>query len=279
MPRKHHHPLVKFIFVVISLLAIIVLSLVYIDSKNVVYETFIFDEVGEHDLTIVQLSDLHLPHLEVNLDQMLTKLKEEKPDLIMLTGDLIDSRSTYDEKIVTTFLSKVTTLSPVFFVSGNHEIRQHENYSRLKETLEKYYVITFDDEMSHNLEIRGTNLTIIGLQNEIPYHEAYLEKNPEASNNYRILLAHQPQQFIDSPIKTFSSLPQLILSGHTHGGQIRIFNQGLFSFDQGFFPKYDAGLYEVADGDAKMVISRGLGNSLLPFRFNNKPHVPIIKII
>jgi predicted MPP superfamily phosphohydrolase len=69
----------------------------------------------------------------------------------------------------------------------------------------------------------------------------------------------------------------LVLSGHAHGGQFRLpFVGGLFAPNQGFFPEYDSGLY--TDGQTQMIVSRGVGNSRFPVRFNNRPEVILIEL-
>jgi predicted MPP superfamily phosphohydrolase len=91
--------------------------------------------------------------------------------------------------------------------------------------------------------------------------------------SYRILLSHRPE-LIDVYEKNSINL---VLSGHAHGGQFRIpFIGGLIAPDQGFFPKYTEGLYRV--GETKLIVSRGLGNSIIPFRINNRPELVVITL-
>lgn len=95
----------------------------------------------------------------------------------------------------------------------------------------------------------------------------------EQESSYSILLSHRPELF-----ETYVACGvDLILSGHAHGGQFRLpFVGGLIAPDQGLFPKYDAGLY--TDGNTNMIVSRGLGNSIIPIRFNNRPEIVLINL-
>ena len=92
-------------------------------------------------------------------------------------------------------------------------------------------------------------------------------------SGYTILLSHRPELFetyMDGGI-------DLVFSGHAHGGQFRLpFIGGLVAPNQGMFPKYDAGLY--TDGGTSMVVSRGIGNSIIPFRFNNRPEIVLVEL-
>lgn len=94
-----------------------------------------------------------------------------------------------------------------------------------------------------------------------------------AKESYTILLSHRPELF-----RLYSEAGiDLVLSGHAHGGQFRLpFVGGLVAPDQGFFPEYDAGQY--SDGGTNMIVSRGIGNSIIPIRFNNRPEVVLIEL-
>ena len=88
------------------------------------------------------------------------------------------------------------------------------------------------------------------------------------SDGYTILLSHRPELF-DLYVETEMDL---VFSGHAHGGQFRLpFVGGLVAPNQGFFPKYDAGLF--SEGSTNMIVSRGVGNSIIPIRFNNRPEI------
>lgn len=94
-----------------------------------------------------------------------------------------------------------------------------------------------------------------------------------------ILLAHRPELFVSYSSTINSINPNIVFSGHAHGGQFRIpiLNKGVIAPNQGLFPKYTSGVY--TNNNVKMIVSRGLGNSIIPIRINNRPHLPIIELL
>lgn len=131
------------------------------------------------------------------------------------------------------------------------------------------------------LECNGDTLTFIGLSDPNFTSRSDVSSMVETKLNalslddscYTILLSHRPELF-DAYV---SSGIDLIFSGHAHGGQFRLpLIGGLIAPNQGFFPKYDAGLY--SEGKTNMVVSRGIGNSIIPLRFNNRPEVVLVEL-
>ena len=100
-----------------------------------------------------------------------------------------------------------------------------------------------------------------------------LEELHSEKDGFTILLSHRPELF-----DTYADQGMdLVLSGHAHGGQFRLpFIGGLVAPNQGLFPKYDAGIY--TEDNTNMLVSRGVGNSILPFRINNRPEVILIEL-
>jgi predicted MPP superfamily phosphohydrolase len=143
-------------------------------------------------------------------------------------------------------------------------------------------IVVLQDE-SVNLEYNGASIQVIGLndpdftENDSSLSGAILESKLSQlyiSDGFTLLLSHRPEYF-----KIYQKAGiNLILSGHAHGGQVRLpFIGGIFAPNQGFFPKYDSGLY--AENGTYMVVSRGLGNSIMPVRLNNRPEIVIEKLI
>ena len=97
--------------------------------------------------------------------------------------------------------------------------------------------------------------------------------NDGEGGGYTILLSHRPELF-----ETYvGSGIDLVFAGHAHGGQFRLpFIGGVVAPNQGLFPEYDAGLY--TDGSTNMVVSRGIGNSIIPLRFNNRPEIVLVEL-
>lgn len=229
---------------------------------------------------IAQVSDLHNAEFGDGNQRLLDMLREAEPDMIAITGDLIDSRKT-NIAVALAFAEEAVRIAPCYYVSGNHEARVPE-YRELKAGLEAAGVTVLDDARVE-IEISGKSITIIGV-NDPSFLADYLtsdaavmdRKLSELSSedaSFTILLSHRPELF-DIYV---SHEMDLVLTGHAHGGQFRLpLIGGLIAPNQGLFPKYDDGLY--SEGNTNMIVSRGLGNSIIPFRFNNRPEVVLIEL-
>ena len=229
---------------------------------------------------IAQVSDLHNAEFGDRNQRLLEMLREAEPDMIAITGDLIDSRKT-NIAVALAFTEEAVKFAPCYYVSGNHEARVPE-YRELKAGLEAAGVTVLDDAQV-KIETSGESITVIGV-NDPSFHADYLtgdaavidQKLSELATEdtgFTILLSHRPELF-----DTYAAHEMdLVLTGHAHGGQFRLpLIGGLIAPNQGLFPKYDDGLY--SEGNTNMIVSRGLGNSIIPFRFNNRPEVVLIEL-
>lgn len=229
---------------------------------------------------IAHVSDLHNAEFGDRNQRLLEMLREAEPDMIAITGDLIDSRKT-NIAVALAFAEEAVKFAPCYYVSGNHEARVSE-YQDLKTGLEAAGVTVLDDAQV-KIEVSGESITVIGV-NDPSFHADYLtsdaavmdRKLSELSSedaSFTILLSHRPELF-----DTYAAHDMdLVLTGHAHGGQFRLpLIGGLIAPNQGLFPKYDDGLY--SEGNTNMIVSRGLGNSIIPFRFNNRPEVVMIEL-
>ena len=231
-----------------------------------------------HGFTIVQVSDLHNAEFGESQAGLLSAIKNAAPDLIAVTGDLIDSRHT-DIETAMAFIDGAVQIAPVYYVTGNHEARIDE-YAAFKERLEQAGAIILDDE-AVKIQYGCESILLAGVNDpdfssgDADDADVMAEKLEailtEDSCDYMVLLSHRPELFdvyVDNNI-------DLVLSGHAHGGQIRLpFIGGVLAPDQGFFPQYVEGMYE--EDQTKMVVSRGLGNSICPIRINNRPELVVI---
>ncbi len=230
---------------------------------------------------IAQVSDLHNAEFGEGNTILLQTISGAMPDVIVITGDLVDSRHT-DIDIALAFAEEAVQIAPVYYVTGNHEASLSQ-YSELKTGLEAVGVVVLEDD-AIQLEYKGGYVTLIGLSdpnftikgdmfNEVPAMiGTKLNNLMDNETSYTILLSHRPELF-----DTYVSCGvDLVFSGHAHGGQFRLpLIGGLVAPNQGFFPNYDAGLYTA--GNTSMVVSRGIGNSIIPFRFNNRPEVVLVE--
>ena len=231
---------------------------------------------------IAQVSDLHNGEFGEENENLLMLLRAEQPDMIALTGDLVDSIHTDMDRAVK-FAEEAVQIAPCYFVTGNHEARLEEQYEELERRLEAVGVTVLRDE-AVTLDREGGVIELIGLDDprfeeqdeELKDSLAYFEEKlsaMELADGYRILLPHRPETF-DAYV---NQQIDLVLTGHAHGGQFRLpVVGGLIAPNQGLFPKYDAGLY--VEGRTNMIVSRGLGNSVFPFRVNNRPEVVIVTL-
>ena len=230
---------------------------------------------------IAQVSDLHNKDFGEGYGQLLTLLSQINPDIIVVTGDLIDSRQT-DLDVALEFAWQAGKIARVYYVSGNHEARVPE-YEDLKTGLVKAGVVILENQKVQ-ITREGESITLMGIEDP-SFQEDYLFGDSESvarqaienlqneSDGYTILLSHRPELF-DLYVETEMDL---VFSGHAHGGQFRLpFIGGLVAPNQGFFPKYDAGQF--TEENTTMIVSRGVGNSIIPIRFNNRPEIVLVTL-
>ena len=214
---------------------------------------------------IAHVSDFHSSALA---DEVIQKLQEAKPDIICITGDLIDRRST-DIAPILDFASALVKIAPCYFVTGNHETMISEQlYDSLLKGLSERDVILLEDReiLIHR---NDAQIALAG------HFWGDTDNVGDISNfdGYRILLSHHPEAFDDYVKGKYD----LVLAGHAHGGQVRLpFVGGIYAPGQGVFPEYDAGLY--TKDNTNMIVSRGIGNSTIPLRVNNRPEVILVEL-
>jgi len=231
--------------------------------------------------TIVQVSDLHNQKFGYEQRNLISQIAKVKPNIIAVTGDLVDSRNTNID-IAMIFIKEAAKVAPVYYVTGNHEARI-EDYDELKQRLEIAGAHIMDgqiEEIFHNDEI----ISLLGVADpSFSDISAYVGDGETVANDlrrisydkdsYSILLSHRPELFQEY----VSAGLDLVLAGHAHGGQFRIpFVGGFIAPNQGYLPKYTSGIVE--DGETKMIVSRGLGNSIIPMRINNRPELVVVRL-
>ncbi len=225
--------------------------------------------------TIAHISDLHNTEFGENNSVLLNKIELSKPDVIFITGDIIDAGKT-DIAIAIDFLEKAIQIAPIYYVTGNHEASANE-YADLAAEMKRLGVTTLDNQCIE-LEIKGAAINLMGLAdpafaNDPEICDQHLEKMSINKSNYTILLSHRPELF---DLYVHNKI-DLVFSGHAHGGQFRLpFIGGFIAPGQGIFPDYTSGIYE--KDDTKMVVSRGLGNSIIPIRIGNNPEFVIVTL-
>ena len=272
--------------IILSILLVIFLIVFYLYYENTFLEVTNYNIVNDkipdefNDYKIIQISDYHNEMSNKLNKDLIDKIKSEKPNIIVITGDFIDSRNTNID-VAIDLIKNIKDVAPIYYVTGNHEARV-STYKDLKEKLEEQNVIILFF-LTDIIKIGDSQINLIGINdpqisNEILGDDsAIVNKELEISNYdnnlFSILLSHRPELFstyVENNI-------DLVLSGHAHGGQIRIpFVGGIIAPNQGFFPKYTSGLF--IENNTNMIVSRGIGNSVVPFRINNRPELVIITL-
>lgn len=278
----------KIIIITFVITCLLILCNLYFYYENTKLSISNYNIVNEkipssfNNFKIIQISDLHNTKYKKLTDQLVKKMEYEKPNIIVLTGDLIDSNKTNIDRAIQ-FIKKIKNIAPIYFVSGNHESSISENcYNELKEKLTENQVIILDDKID-TLKVSNSEINLIGISDPKMTHIGYLKESEIIENElnsidydnskYSILLSHRPELFNNYVEKNID----LVLSGHAHGGQIRIpFIGGVVAPNQGLFPKYTNGKFE--QNKTVMIVSRGIGNSILPYRINNRPELVIITL-
>ncbi len=267
----------------ISLLAALVLWTIW---GNVTVGVTHYTVAGSHlpesfdGFRIAVVSDFHNARFGSDNSQITEKIRKEKPDLIAITGDMIDSRRT-DVDVAVALVRELMKIAPCCYVTGNHEARIRSQLAELEERMLAENVTILHDQFIV-LERNGQMIQIAGLDDpDFTDRYSFVQQSilqtklsqMGLSDDYRILLSHRPEAF-DAYV---SEKIDLVMSGHAHGGQFRLpLIGGLIAPDQGLFPKYDGGMY-VRENTA-MIVSRGIGNSIIPVRFNNRPEIVIIEL-
>lgn len=240
---------------------------------------------------IVQISDLHSKLFGENNKKLIQKIKSLNPDIVVVTGDLIDGENN-NYNVALDFMKEISKLYRVYYIIGNHEqkslIKKYKD--EYKDYFNKLHQIDFVNLDNNKVEIvKGeSNINLYGLT--VPYScYKYLFDNQETTSidinfleeklgkvdreQFNILLAHTPFYF-DEYEKWGADLT---LCGHVHGGIVRLpLVGGLLSPDRKFFPKYDLGEY--TKNKSTMIVSKGLGGSKVLIRVNCKPEIVNIKL-
>ena len=242
---------------------------------------------------ILQLSDLHSREFGENNIQLINKIYKIDPDIIVCTGDMMNSIED-DGHVFINLVKKISKDYPVYYIDGNHEqLVEYNNIGVYDEFISS--LKDLDVKVLKNTKVKiqkgSSYLNMYGLNIDLVYYStksALKESNIEytednfsktinketfENNKYNILLTHNPIYF---EVYEKSGV-DLILSGHVHGGIIRIpFKGGLLSPDQEWFPKYYHGLYTI--NDTNMIVSAGLGNDTVNFRIFNPFEMNLITL-
>ncbi|WP_152658098.1 metallophosphoesterase [Oceanobacillus sp. CFH 90083] len=264
------------IFIILLLLVLPLVIKIHFDTSTfkVNREVFQSDKLGAGtELTILQITDVHSREFGTDNARVLEKVEELDADIIVLTGDLID-RKTENLETALQLAEELVRINPdTYFVTGNHE---HENPGKAAflNGLENRGIIILSNK-NVQFEKDGQLFNIVGVNNASTDHENMsMAYSGLDTDKYTILLSHAPLVVQKYP----SVEADIILSGHTHGGQVRLpFIGALVAPDEGFFPELQKGVYPL-EGERYLYIDSGLGTSALPIRFLNQGQISLITI-
>ena len=271
---------------IIMIYSVIILFLCgfYLNFENTTLQVTKYDITDNklpenfNNFKIVQISDYHNTNSTKLSKNLIKEIKKQEPNIIVLTGDLIDARKT-NINIAINFIKQIKDIAPIYYITGNHEASSSE-YKKLKEEMINLGINILENKVAV-IQKNNEQLNLIGINDpkftkEVSIGDSeiirrQIDNLKYDKDIYTILLSHRPEAFNTYVNKNIN----LILSGHAHGGQIRIpFIGGVIAPNQGLFPEYTSGKYKKEN--STMVVSRGIGNSIIPFRINNRPELKYI---
>lgn len=237
----------------------------------------------------VFLTDLHNKSYGEDNERLLAAIDEVCPDMILCAGDMLVARPGESLDTAIGFMRRLATKYPVYYANGNHEYRLRlypEKYGNMynvyRDAMEKCGIHYLENK-SETIQFRGRKITICGLEidrryykrfHKTPMEKGYIESEVgRKPSDYTIMLAHNPDYF--PQYAQWGA--ELTLSGHVHGGIVRLPKLGgVFSPQIRFFPTYDGGMYE-RDGK-RMILSRGLGTHTIPLRIANRAELVVVDL-
>lgn len=270
------------IFIPVAAIAL-VLAYAFVCSNTLEIKNYsITTDKLDTKVKFVFISDLHNKEYGENNIDLISKIKEQSPDFIAVGGDMVNKYSA-DDRVMKELLPNLVQTAPTYCVLGNHELTLAEQID-FKSDINSTGAKLLDNE-AVTLNINGEEI-LLGGMSDFPYYEFnapdfetderyFWEDFKERSKNcFSILLNHQPEYLSDI---TQDCNIDLIMCGHTHGGLVQLpFVGGLFAPNQGFFPKYDKGEFDL--NGTKMIISAGLGDAYPVLRINNCPEITVVNI-
>lgn len=278
-------------FIIIAIcIAIILLALLIVDivdlNRFVVRKYDIKSDKIEKDFTFVMISDLHNKDYGNGNEKVFQEIKKADPDFIIIAGDIITAHPKQKNLNAKAFVQKLASEYTVYYGMGNHEYRAGlypEDYGNM---YEEYMSILQEAGanvlINDSVELPEYGIRIAGLQIDRRFYKRFRvvkmeddyissEIGPHSEKDFEILIGHNPDYF---PMYAKYGA-DLSLSGHVHGGLIRIpVWGGIASPGVRFFPKYNGGMYTI--GDKKCIVSCGLGTHSIPLRMFNPGELSVV---
>lgn len=287
---RRHKRLHAFAFIVLLIVSTLVGRIFYKSNYSLACTFYRIQTSKLYEpIRTVQITDLHNSIFGEKNQELVDLVAKQSPDLILITGDLVNSRETRTD-IVTDLITELCGIAPVYVSLGNHEVEYEKNYGiDIVQLYEAAGAVVLDRQFQ-DIEVNDMRVRIGGIYGYcLP--EKYLKTNeadPEEcaflsefqnTNLYTILLCHIPVCWLISDGLDEWNV-DCVFSGHVHGGQVILpLAGGMYAPDLGWFPGKLQGLYSSADGGSMMVLSTGLGSTELVPRFNNIPEIVTVDIL
>lgn len=259
----------KITYIIIGWL--LILAAVALDEGITVPRYKINSDKIKKPLRIVLLTDFHSSSYGKNQQVLIDVIDEQAPDIILLAGDIAEN--VRNHKHTEELLEQIAGKYPCFYTVGNHEEWSGE-CGKIKEMFRSYGVTVLEGD-SEILDFEGQKIRVSGADNSLPLEQYKACCEAAGDDIFTVFMSHRPDHVDMYSGRGFD----LVVSGHAHGGQVRIPHilNGLYAPNQGIFPKYAGGRYTLADGKTEMIVSRGLCKNIFP-RVFNPPEVVVIEI-
>ena len=279
------------VITVIAVILVIMLWIMLYDSNRFVVRHYpLRDQRIKKPVKAVVLADLHNKRYGKENERLLQAIDEIRPDMILIAGDILTAKPKASLETAVDLLTKLAGKYPIYYGNGNHEHRLKlypENYGdmaeRYEEALQKIGIRRLVNEHTvleesgiciYGSEIDKLYYKRFGIQPMDPEYLKSLLGQPSAEK-YTILIAHNPDYFP----KYADWGADLVLSGHVHGGMVRVpfWGKGVVSPNVRLFPKYDGGEFTI--GKSRMLLSRGLGMHTIPIRLFNPGEILEVELM
>lgn len=271
--------------IILALFVTLVIWGVYCYNTIAITNYCVNNTKNDAKLKFVVITDLHNKEYGEKNADLAELVKEQNPDFIAVCGDMVN-RGDPDTTKMKDVLEKLSKIAPTYCCLGNHERDNAAKFGTdFKSETKSTGAVLLDNE--YIKFTKNGKSVLIGGMSDYPYYEFYTpdddvpsrtlweEFAEKAKNNFTILLHHQPEYIAEDAKKTDIDL---IVCGHTHGGQIQLpFIGGVIAPNQGLFPKYDKGEFDL-DG-TKMIVCAGLSNTVFIPRINNQVEIGVVTVV
>ncbi len=257
---------------ILASISIFLLDIFWFEKAIVKWNKFDISNRKDRKITAVQLSDLHLKSVNNTHKSIAEKINKLNPDLVFITGDAIDDGQNLD--LLDTFLKLINKDIKKFAILGNWEYWGHVDLVKLKELYISHNCQLLINE-SEQIDVNGRTVSIIGIDDFVGGNADYKKTiNNLMSSGTNIVLTHCPEHRDVIEAEKDNLKIDLVLSGHTHGGQINILGYAPFK-PQGS-GNYLSGWYK--EKEPILYVSKGIGTSILPIRFGARAEVVIFEV-